>query len=789
MAAEANQPSLIPAVSAVYFVVVSILIGLATVTVGGLWPSTHLPSLPVPYTALQLVFGLLVGFCNVAGGAVAYISDGITAWQSINPSLIFAVFLPTLVMASALELNWHMLKRAWANVALLAFVGTFINAVLITIVGRFVMPYSWSWSEAGLLGSILSATDPVAVTALMSAVGASERLQTVIAGESLVNDGVAFVLFEIAEQWQAGDRLTAGSVIGFTFKASFGGAGMGIAFGLAASLLLSLMFDNPVGELWVIVVAAYSLFMVTDEILGLSAMLALVACGMVVIAFGRAFISPRAQPFCRHWWRWADWTANTLIFFLSGALIASEVYKSSTLVGKDWGWAVALWALLLAIRAAGITLLYPLTSRLGYGMNWRDAIIVTWAGLRGAVGLVLALSVRNSEDLGSQEFRERLFFFVSLQALLTVVLQGTTMQPLLRVLGFLDLSGAERAVQRAAAQAVDEYGKQAEGELEQQRQISPWQALLGEPDWQRVDALGELGVEKLLEGRPGAAATTVSLEERIEDLRTRALCVTLGAYEEMYDAQFLSPPTFNRLKDATDAAMDGVGSRFDSWRCLQARFGWLARLQRVQARLPRSRWLAWARAAVSAARRISADREVAATAAFVLAHRYAATHLAALLDSAAAAQQAKSLGVSWRQTTLGQTSGMISGTTGWRPLLLTDVEDIDWAHRDALLADVLSNLHRSGSPEQQQLREQALDSVLAEMRQAEAAAAAHLQALRAAHPHSAQRVVTLQTAIALLDRKVDLLAALQSAGMLEQRESACEQAVPQYHTTRQALRR
>jgi NhaP-type Na+/H+ or K+/H+ antiporter len=323
MAAEANQPSLIPAVSAVYFVVVSILIGLATVTVGGLWPSTHLPSLPVPYTALQLVFGLLVGFCNVAGGAVAYISDGITAWQSINPSLIFAVFLPTLVMASALELNWHMLvrclahehvlvclaalpcpaaclwlrlvsacrvmasalelnwhmlKRAWANVALLAFVGTFINAVLITIVGRFVMPYSWSWSEAGLLGSILSATDPVAVTALMSAVGASERLQTVIAGESLVNDGVAFVLFEIAEQWQAGDRLTAGSVIGFTFKASFGGAGMGIAFGLAASLLLSLMFDNPVGELWVIVVAAYSLFMVTDEILGLSAMLALVSC-------------------------------------------------------------------------------------------------------------------------------------------------------------------------------------------------------------------------------------------------------------------------------------------------------------------------------------------------------------------------------------------------------------------------------------------------------------------------------------------------------------------------------
>ncbi|KAI7844005.1 hypothetical protein COHA_002542 [Chlorella ohadii] len=717
---EASQSA--SAVAAVYFVVVSILIGLATLIVAGLWPSTRLPSLPIPYTALQLIFGLLVGFCNVAGGAVAYISgrscSGITAWQNINASLIFAVFLPTLVMASALELNWHMLKRAWANVSLLAFVGTFINAVLITIVGRFVMPYSWSWSEASLLGSILSATDP------------------------------------IAEKWQAGERLTAGSVIGFTFKASFGGAGMGIAFGLGAALLLALMFNNPVGELWVIVVASYSLFMVTDEILGLSALLALVACGMVLIGFGRAFISPQAQPFCRHWWRWADWTANTLIFFLSGALIASEVYKSSTLTGKDWGWAVALWAFMQAIRAAGIALLYPLCSRLGYGMNWRDALVMTWAGLRGAVGLVLALSVRNSDDMGSLEFRERLFFFVGLQALLTVVLQGSTMRPLLRVLGYLDLSGAERAVQRAAAQAVDQYGKQAEGAAEHHRTIGPWQALLGEPDWKQVDELGELGVERLLEGRPGEAATT--------DLRTRVLCITLGAFGEMVDAQFLSPPTYNRLKDATDAAMDGVATGLDSWSCLQSSFGWLARLQALQARLPRRRWLSWAHALVGAARHVATDREVAATTAFVLAQRYAAAQLAALLDAEAAVQQGKGMD--------GGAGGMVTGTTGWRPLLLTDVEDIDWAHRDALLADVLRSFRRTGGPENEQLRVHALETVLAEVRQAEAAAMAHLQALCEAHPRSAQRVVTLQTAIALLDRKVDLLAALQSAGMLEARE-------------------
>lgn len=224
----------------------------------------------------------------------------------------------------------------------------------------------------------------------------------------------------------------------------------------------------------------------------------------------------------------------------------------------------------------------------------------------------------------------------------------------------------------------------------------------------------------------------------------------------------INPALLGPLQDATDSAMDGVATGLDSWRCLQASFGWQSRLQALQSRLPRGRWLAWARALVSRVRQRSADRQVSATAAFVLAQRYAAAQLAALLDAEAAAQQTKG--------SQGPGGDMVMGTTGWRPLLLTDIQDIDWAHRDALLADVLRSFQRSGSPREEQLRVQAMDRVLTEVRQAEAAAAEHLQALRAAHPHSAQRVVTLQTAISLLDRKVDLLAALQSAGMLEPRE-------------------
>ena len=218
--------------------------------------------------------------------------------------------------------------------------------------------------------------------------------------------------------------------------------------------------------------------------------------------------------------------------------------------------------------------------------------------------------------------------------------------------------------------------------------------------------------------------------------------------------------------------MDGVATGLDSWACLQAGFGWLARLEALQARLPRGRWAGWARALAGAAKARAADREVAATAAFLLAQRYAAAQLEALLDSEAAAVAAAKPGLSPSAT-------LVPAATEWRPLLLTDVEEVDAVHRDALLADVLRRFRRGGTPAEEQLRTQALGAVLGEVRREEAAAAAHLESLRGEHPHAAQRVVTLQTAISLLDRKVDLLAALQSAGMLEQREvgPACATAL------------
>lgn len=105
-----SESGAIPAVDAVYFVVLAILIGLATLTVARAWPPRW-PALPIPFTAWILGFGLLFGLANEAGDAGGPISGGITAWTSMNHVLIFAVFLPVLVFGSALTIEAS--RPAW----------------------------------------------------------------------------------------------------------------------------------------------------------------------------------------------------------------------------------------------------------------------------------------------------------------------------------------------------------------------------------------------------------------------------------------------------------------------------------------------------------------------------------------------------------------------------------------------------------------------------------------------------------------------------------------------------
>ena len=116
-----------------------------------------------------------------------------------SPELIFLIFLPALIFESAFNSDWYVFKRQFIKILLMAgpmlIFSTFVTAAGMFYVLRFETANEFTFLACALFGVINSATDPVAVVALLKELGVSKRISTLIEGESLLNDGTAFVLF------------------------------------------------------------------------------------------------------------------------------------------------------------------------------------------------------------------------------------------------------------------------------------------------------------------------------------------------------------------------------------------------------------------------------------------------------------------------------------------------------------------------------------------------------------------------------------------------------------------
>jgi NhaP-type Na+/H+ or K+/H+ antiporter len=589
--AEAESPTLA--------LVIALLIGLVVRSI-----STNIPQkwrvFPLPYTAIILVIGVVIGILTQKTPDVAYASDSFRSLEGISPSTLFTVFLPALIIPSGLSLHWHVVKRVLDKALLLAVFGTIFNAGITAIILKYVFPYSWPWSGCFLLSAVLAATDPVAVVSIMHSVGASKKLSTIIEGESLLNDGVAFVLFEIFREWASGEHLTAGGIVSFAFKASLGGPLLGLVWAGALALWLAITFNDGILEVTTSLVAGYALWLVSDEMLGLSGMLSLVFFATALGAYGKSRISRSVTTSFDFFWEWVDWVANSLIFFLSGLITALELMKVSTIAGSAWGWAVVLWLFLFVIRTLMVVLFYPILQLGQYGINWKDAIVLSWAGLRGAVGLTLALIVYYSDNVLDKNYREHFFFFVSFIAFITLVVQGSTTSLLLEVLGYLKLTPAMKSAMIHAAGAVDRLGAARIAAAKK----AP--SLLGEAEWSKVKTytkldLTERVVKRSKAGGYSSAAkrrrlsmlkhtnATLSTEERemkrsyVHDMRERILQMVLALYKDAFSANYLSPDESLTLYESVEKSLDTIeDEELSDWNCLEEKITKLEVFEKLQ---------------------------------------------------------------------------------------------------------------------------------------------------------------------------------------------------------------
>jgi len=406
----------------------------------------------LPYTVVLLLVGIAAGGINELEifGADSPVSDIFTQVGHIDPHLILFLFLPTLIFESAYTMEPHLFFRIAPQVTLLAVIGLIISMLLTALAASWLL--SWSIGTALLFGALICATDPVAVVALLKEKSSRKRLETLIEGESLLNDGTAIVFFSLFYGFALGTttEVQALRVVGEFVWVVSAGLITGTAIGWGILWIIGKLINQPLIEITLSIAAAYLTFFIAES-LHVSGVVALVALALMFSTLGRTRISPEISHFLHHFWEMMSYLANTLIFLIVGIVIMTHITFDSPQLWITLG---VLYIALTLIRAVSVWTLMPLLQRIGVGITRGKATVLIWGGLRGAVSLSLALSL--AQDSGVPELlREQILFLTAGIVILTIVINGSTMGWLLHWLALDRLPPAKEASVQKARQAIN----------------------------------------------------------------------------------------------------------------------------------------------------------------------------------------------------------------------------------------------------------------------------------------------------------------------------------------------
>ena len=408
---------------------------------------------PIPLVIGGLLLGLVPGIPNIR----------------LNPDLVLLVFLPPLLYQAAFFADLRTLRDD-ARVIVLNAVGlTLFTAAVVGVIAHEVMHMSWAVAFA--LGAIVSPTDPAAATAIMRRVGAPRRMVNILEGESLVNDAAALLAYKVAVAAAIGQGVSASHTVLEFFGDAAGGAAIGFGIGWGIAEIRKRVNDVNT-ELAISLFSAYGAFIPADQ-LGLSGVLAVVACGLVLGFRAPEIASPESRMQGFAMWSILVFLLNATLFILIGLQLPTIVDGlAGRTAGQVVGYSAIVCFAVVALRyvwnftmTAVIRTLDRRPSQLARRVSWRIRVVGGWSGMRGAVSLAAALALPLETHSGAPFPDRDLIQFITFSVILaTLVGEGLTLPWLIRKLGVVEDGSEEEheelkarlTIAKAALDRVDE---------------------------------------------------------------------------------------------------------------------------------------------------------------------------------------------------------------------------------------------------------------------------------------------------------------------------------------------
>jgi monovalent cation/hydrogen antiporter len=499
--------------------------------------------LRVPAPSLLVVVGLVVGLL-----------PGVPPVH-VPPGVISLVVLPPLLYAASEELPWRDLRAVWRPVVVLAVGLVLASACAVAAVTVAVT--SVPVSMAFVLGAVLASTDPVAVSALGRRLSLPARVQAVVQGESLFNDGTSLVLFQIAVSFAVvgtAGATAAGVVLhGIGEFAVLAGGGVLAGAVVAAGVIaVRSKITDPVLETVVALITPYVAY-VLGTALHVSGVMAVIVAGLAAGA-RRTRITTAQTRLQLHS------VYQTLIFLLESVVFSLIGLELPTLIrslSHDQGWPVAALAIAGTLIAARILWIFPswLISQRRQGTrrpSWEVPAVVSWAGARGVVPLAAALSIPLTTASGAPlPQRDLILVLAAAVIVISLVVQGFTLEPLVKFTGIARPAAGAHHEQTLARLRMAEAGLARLDELADSEAV----------DDAVIDRLRDSLQARIGQGRThmevSAGAAPAALTER--QVRREIIAAEHAELSRLYQSGTIGEPARGQLQRALDLEATRLG--------------------------------------------------------------------------------------------------------------------------------------------------------------------------------------------------------------------------------------